>query len=669
MAVSLKPDDTIIYTIDVENTGNRIAPSVIISETVPAYTTFNPSASSAGWTCSPPGGAAGANCTYQIPLLDNTPQSINFAVDVDGTLPNGVNSTLNSVDIRSSSVFPEGNMANNEYQYESTLISSGSITIIKEVIYVADIDVDSDRDFPFFSTELGNFFLDDPLVDDADGALKEIVFTDQVPGNYTVIEGPNGNWIQSVECVGDDNITYLAPDIGATIDLDPGEDVVCTFTNERVTYDLTYTKVLSIGSPIPPANWEFTLASLLNLVPGDINEDFGVVATAPAAGGASSSLTLPLAAYKVGEVVPGNYDLVQIDCGPGGLSTSPPVNDQFTIILDQNLNCTFTNETTKAEITLNKVVIKDHGGTAGVNDFGLSIGGTPVNSGETILVTAEQPVAINEIGLEGYDFVSITGDAKCPAVLGGTMTPSPGEKITCTITNDDQPGTLTIIKDTVPNDPQDFSFSVTGGLVPANFQLDDDANGTLDNNLTYANIPTGIYEITEAPVLGFDTFINCVDATGDTTVAGNKATANIALGETVTCTFTNEKQIPEISIDDVQIVEGTGGTTTIEFTVARTNNYFNTSVTVNSVDGTADSPADYAPIINEIVNFGAGGDLSKTVSVDITTDSIVEADETFFLNLSNAVNGTIIRAQGEGTIINDDKATLKAERWHQPDRN
>ena len=46
-------------------------------------------------------------------------------------------------------------------------------------------------------------------------------------------------------------------------------------------------------------------------------------------------------------------------------------------------------------------------------------------------------LAINETQLSGYHFVSITGDARCPAVLGGTITLVPGDDITCTITNDD----------------------------------------------------------------------------------------------------------------------------------------------------------------------------------------------------------------------------------------
>ncbi|MEM7207536.1 MAG: chitobiase/beta-hexosaminidase C-terminal domain-containing protein [Pseudomonadota bacterium] len=88
-------------------------------------------------------------------------------------------------------------------------------------------------------------------------------------------------------------------------------------------------------------------------------------------------------------------------------------------------------------VTLIKNVINNNGGTAGSNDFGLSINGTTVNSGDSLGFDDGTSVAINEVGLAGYTFVEISGDANCPAALGGTITVSAGDNITCTITNDD----------------------------------------------------------------------------------------------------------------------------------------------------------------------------------------------------------------------------------------
>jgi CSLREA domain-containing protein len=50
----------------------------------------------------------------------------------------------------------------------------------------------------------------------------------------------------------------------------------------------------------------------------------------------------------------------------------------------------------------------------------------------------------------------------------------------------------------------------------------------------------------------------------------------------------------------------------------------------------------------------APSETSKTVNVPILAERIYENDETFFVNLSNAANASIVRAQGVGTIVNDD---------------
>lgn len=48
------------------------------------------------------------------------------------------------------------------------------------------------------------------------------------------------------------------------------------------------------------------------------------------------------------------------------------------------------------------------------------------------------------------------------------------------------------------------------------------------------------------------------------------------------------------------------------------------------------------------------GTTSQTVNVSVQGDTTVEPNETFFVDLSNAVNATILDAQGVGTIVDDD---------------
>ena len=80
-------------------------------------------------------------------------------------------------------------------------------------------------------------------------------------------------------------------------------------------------------------------------------------------------------------------------------------------------------------------------------------------------------------------------------------------------------GSITIVKDTQPNGPRDFSFTTTGGLLPATFELDDDAEATLPNTQTYADIPAGPYSVTELGGTGFFASLSCTDPDGGTTTA------------------------------------------------------------------------------------------------------------------------------------------------------
>jgi LPXTG-motif cell wall-anchored protein len=101
-------------------------------------------------------------------------------------------------------------------------------------------------------------------------------------------------------------------------------------------------------------------------------------------------------------------------------------------------------------------------------------------------------------------------------------------------------GTITIIKDAVPNDAQDFGFSGELGV----FSLDDDADATLPNQIT-RTVATGTYTVTEAATTGWDlTGLVCVDPDGGSSTNLSTATATVDLDadETVTCTFTNTKR-------------------------------------------------------------------------------------------------------------------------------
>ena len=120
--------------------------------------------------------------------------------------------------------------------------------------------------------------------------------------------------------------------------------------------------------------------------------------------------------------------------------------------------------------------------------------------------------------------------------------------MTCTYTNT-QEGSITIVKDTVPDGPQDFTFNPSANLnSDANFLLDDDADGTLQNSRTFSDLEPGTYEVTEGAEAEFDlTALTCSDSSG-TSLQTRTATIELAAGESVTCTFTNTAKPATIAI-------------------------------------------------------------------------------------------------------------------------
>ena len=131
-----------------------------------------------------------------------------------------------------------------------------------------------------------------------------------------------------------------------------------------------------------------------------------------------------------------------------------------------------------------------------------------------------------------------------------------------------------------------------------------------------------------------------------------------SVGDDLVETFT---VLPFLGIDDVTQAETNAvpGTTTFTFTVS-INQAIATDVTfdIDTADNTATvADTDYVAIAGGNGTILAG-DTSTTIDVTVNGDDNIEADETFFVNLSNVVAAAVADAQGQGTINNDDSATV-----------
>jgi len=116
--------------------------------------------------------------------------------------------------------------------------------------------------------------------------------------------------------------------------------------------------------------------------------------------------------------------------------------------------------------------------------------------------------------------------------------------------------------------------------------------------------------------------------------------------------------VPAISISDVSVIEGNAGQTkiatfTVSLSAAPTSP---ATVAWSTANGTATTvDGDFIAAAGSL-SFAVGGPLSRTINVTINGDAKVEANETFFVNLTNPGNATLSDAQGVATITNDDVA-------------
>ena len=114
-----------------------------------------------------------------------------------------------------------------------------------------------------------------------------------------------------------------------------------------------------------------------------------------------------------------------------------------------------------------------------------------------------------------------------------------------------------------------------------------------------------------------------------------------------------EIQENRLSINNITMAEGDTGSTIFTFSVVLENPTAEPiSVDFLAVQDTAKAGSDFLSQSGTL-NF-APGDVSQTISIEVNGDTSVEANEQFFIQLSNPVNADLISTQAIGTITNDD---------------
>ena len=123
-----------------------------------------------------------------------------------------------------------------------------------------------------------------------------------------------------------------------------------------------------------------------------------------------------------------------------------------------------------------------------------------------------------------------------------------------------------------------------------------------------------------------------------------------------------------LSINDVTLDEGDSGSVTFEFMVTLSEPAPADGVRFNiaTANGTAVAGPDFVANILTGQTIPQGG-TEYTFRVEVRGDSMNEPDETFVVNVTNIAGATAARAQGIGTIRNDDNRFLSISDVVQPE--
>jgi hypothetical protein len=195
-----------------------------------------------------------------------------------------------------------------------------------------------------------------------------------------------------------------------------------------------------------------------------------------------------------------------------------------------------------------------------------------------------------------------------------------------------------------------YSNNTTCATTPAPSSQQVPLTGSATNTTATSNKDSVSLQAPAASNGGQRFFSGWTGPNGFTSTAGTICVGGFS-GNTTRAYVAN--YVPAVRIDDVTITEGASGTTNATFSVSLSATS-SQQVTVNcaTADDTATQTGDYVATSGTLTF--ASGETTKPVTVVVNGDTTDEADERFYVNLSNATNATIADNQGVGTITDDD---------------
>ncbi len=403
---------------------------------------------------------------------------------------------------------------------------------------------------------------------------------------------------------GESSKTVTIPIVNDT-QFEPNETLNLSLTNLTggATIGTQGTATLTIVSDDPPASGALSFSSPTFTV----REDGSAIAavTVNRSGGSDGAVSATISLTNGTAIASADYNATPIvvtfaDGETSKTVTIPIVNDTVSEN-NETINLALTAPTGGATLgTQNTAVL------AIVDDE------VQLNFSASSYTVREDGTAVTQ--------VVITRSGRTTGIVGGTIAFADGTATGCScgpnsVNNDFHNGTIEFT----------LADGETSKIIPVELA-------------TLAN-PNAIRIRNDEKVEGDETFtISLTNPTGGATIGSSGSAIVTILDDDTALTF---------GAANFRVRED--GTAIAAVTVNRTGKTTGTvSATLNLTDGTATSPSDYtnAPIT---VSF-ADGETSKTISIPVRTDLIVEGDETINLALSDPTGGAKIGAQGTAVL-------------------
>ena len=455
------------------------------------------------------------------------------------------------------------------------------------------------------------------------------------PFSLTVSPPPTVSIAVAPASVSEDGATNLVYTVTRSLNLSSPTTVNIT-TAGTATSGTDYAG--GVATVVIPAN-ATTATIIINPTVDSTVEPDETVTLIVAAG---TGYTVGAPSNAVGTILNDDVPSATIAVSPAAVAEDGATNLVYTVTLSQAPN---------NPVTINYTVI------------GLATNGTDY-------ATITSPLIINTGSTTGTITVNPTADAtnETDETVGITLAAGTGYTVGApatavgTILNDDFPNLtindISLSEGNAGTVNATFTVALSAPAGPGGVTFDiSTANGTATGGTDYVTRTSLAQTISAGSnSYSFDVVLNgdILNEPSETFFVNvtNVVNAVVVDGQGVG-TIVNDDPLPSLSINDVTVTEGNAGTINAVFTVNLSAASGQTvSVNYATANGTATQPADYTTTSGTLTF--TPGQTSRTITVPVIGETVPEANETFFVNLSGATNATIADNQGLGTINNDD---------------